>query len=640
MIWPFEGTLFSLLILFLILVDIRRNKDIQPLLREHFFTKILITYLFLLSIESLIIFFQGSVMQPIPEIIHTFGPLRSLLQPTLLYLWLHYMLYNLSLKKPTRYILYSVFAIPLVAMLFLVITAIPGGISSPFLKDIELATIDGYICLLYTFSAFLITCFVPAIFVFQKTHLLPIITFPLLVASLLKIVGKSPFLITVFLAAATLSVYFVVQSWKNTFDMKIGLPNRRAFYCELPKLFKNEEKEGTILLIDVENFKFYNQKFGQKIGDELLHQLGDFLANALANRQVYHLFGDQFAVLLEECPLLEAHSLGERLLKRFTNPWVLEPASVLVSIRMVLVNYPHQVSSVEDAINAMDFTLSVAKHTEVNMISEYDQALLEKKIRSDEVGHCLLEVISEKKLEVHYQPIYDCKTGTFSSAEALSRITDCKLGPLQPDEFIPIAETSGLIVQLTYQVIDSVCVLFHQLKTMPCKMDRISINLSAVHFLHPNMASEILETVRKNGIKPEQIELEFTESSVVQSFERVEKLMFELSQQGFIFSLDDYGSGYSNIEYLMNLPFSSVKLDRKIITNYKTHSQLLESLVFMLHRIGKEIVAEGVETEDQFQVLKAMGVDRIQGYLFSRPIESQAFLKFLTNTGQTLPIDT
>ena len=639
MIWPFEGTLFSSLILILILVDIVRNKDIQPLLRERFFSRILMTYLFLFSMETLFIFLLRLDTTRAADFYHSYSSLRFLFQPTLLFLWFHYALYNLRLKKSTLNILYTVFALPWAALLLLSIQPLMTSPLFPTLSIEKIETFEGYLCLFYAVSTFLITCFIPSVSVFQKTPFIPIVSFPLILGSLFKIATGSSFFITIFLAIAPLSLYFVVQSWKITFDMNVGLPNRKAFNSELAKLFKYREKEGTILLIDVENFKFYNQKFSQKIGDALLNQLGSFLSDSLRKFQVYHLYGDQFAVLLKACPLLEAHDLSERLLKRFSRPWVLENASVLVNIRMVLVNYPHQVCSAEEAINAMDFTLSVAKHGEVNVILEYDQSLLEKKLRSDDVGHCLFKAIGNKKIDVYYQPIYDCKSETFTSAEALSRINDCTLGALQPDEFIPVAETSGLIVELTYQVMASVCRLFHRMEKHPSKLKRISINLSAVHFLHPDMASEIIRIVKENGIKAEQIDLEFTESSVVQSFERIEKLMFDLSQEGFTFSLDDYGTGYSNIEYLMNMPFTSVKLDKKIIANYKTHRELLESLIFMLHRIGKEIVAEGVETEEQFQVLKSMGVDRIQGYLFSRPIESQAFIGFLTNAEQSIHRD-
>ncbi|MGE0075353.1 MAG: EAL domain-containing protein, partial [Sphaerochaetaceae bacterium] len=222
--------------------------------------------------------------------------------------------------------------------------------------------------------------------------------------------------------------------------------------------------------------------------------------------------------------------------------------------------------------------------------------------------------------QVLYQPIFETQTLNIYSAEALARIDDPALGPISPAEFIPIAETSGLIIDLTYMILRKVCLLWKELAANPSHLSRIAINLSAINFLEPSMEKHLLGVIRENGVSPRNIKFELTESVIVESFDRVKEAMDHMAANGISFSLDDYGKGYSNLEYLVNLPFSTVKVDKSIVQACQKNYTLIESIMLMLTSMGKKIVAEGVETEQQLALLSEAGATRVQGFLFAKPM--------------------
>jgi len=631
--WPFQGTLLSLLVMGVILIDIFRNSNAEPLKHERFFIRIVIIYQCLLGIEFLFILIDQRPHSLLNQIMQTCMPLRTIGTPLMFYLWFHYIVYNLNLKKIVKELLSSIFLLPL--LMFILISFI--DVFSNRLFDFSIPrSIDSLgeilqiaICLLYTSTTLGFALFIPAEKSYGNKYLFAWITLPLLAGSILRIFNGSSLAMTAAFSVTVLTNYFLFQSWKILYDTLLGLPNRKAFVNDLAKLFEREGKSGTILITDIENFKSLNQKFSQPTGDQLLQLIAGFYTSVVPKYTVYHLYADQFAVIFQDLTLNQTLPIAEILVNRFSSSWVLPQTSVLINTHIALVCFPSQVHTPEEAINSLDFTLSIAKEdaqSSQSHIVVYDQAILEKRQRQSEIAEALHKAVNNRQMIVHYQPILNCHSGKFSSAEALVRFTDSKLGDLMPGEFIPIAEQTGLIAEMTYQVLEQVCIFLKQLEKTSNPLERISINLSAVHFLHSDMSKRIVDTVRLYGIEPSLIEFELTESSVIDSVELVRKTMEYLAMQGFSFSLDDYGTGYSNVEYLMDLPFSTVKLDRRIIANYRTHAALLESLLLMIHKIGKESLAEGVETEDQYQVLQVLGADRIQGFWLSHPLPSQAFL--------------
>lgn len=242
------------------------------------------------------------------------------------------------------------------------------------------------------------------------------------------------------------------------------------------------------------------------------------------------------------------------------------------------------------------------------------------------IQEALRNAIASNSLQLVYQPIFDTHSRRIVGAEALSRLPDKAFGTISPADFIPIAEESGLIVELTDLVIKRVCAFWRTIGDQNGALERISVNLSVVNILQPLVEHRLWRLIVAENIDPVKFDFELTESMLIESYDTVERAISSLNRNGISFSLDDYGKGYSNMETLLKLPFKTVKLDKSIIGYCETHHEFLKSIVQMLHKIDKVVVAEGVETARQFQVMRDLGVDRMQGYFLARPMQEQAFL--------------
>jgi diguanylate cyclase (GGDEF)-like protein len=558
--------------------------------------------------------------------------------PLMLFLWLHFQIKILGLPKNAGRIIISIGLLPLAMFLAM---AILNLISKDFLyfnPDFTLTSSFGKtllfaICFVYSLTTFILQLTHHTQLVHSKFHLLSIFPFLIFLSTLIFFLTDQSQFLTAAISVTIIVTFVAIKGWTNTFDRITGLPHRQPFISDLSKILNHKEK-GCIVITDIVNFKYFNKKFGQEKGNSLLNKIGEYLKSTYPNCQVYRINGDQFAIIAKNVTLEQTYTFANIIAERFSSVWNLGNLSVPVDIRLLLISFPDQVESIDQAINAIDYALAIAK-TKSNMITVYSHEMLRERQRNQEVEEALKRSINNSQFYLLYQPVFSSQTGTIVSAEALLRIHDAILGELQPSEFIPIAEQSGMIEQITYWILQQVCDMWKELGPNQVNLQDIAINLSTMHFLTPDMKDQILEIITKNGISSSRISFEITESLVINSFDKVEKVMHYLSKNGINFSLDDYGTGYSNIEYLMELPFKTVKLDRSIIKRYDTHYVLLSSLVLMLHRIGMEIIAEGVETEQQYQVLKDIGIDKIQGFLFSRPLSKNQFLLLMAAKAST-----
>jgi EAL domain-containing protein (putative c-di-GMP-specific phosphodiesterase class I) len=232
-------------------------------------------------------------------------------------------------------------------------------------------------------------------------------------------------------------------------------------------------------------------------------------------------------------------------------------------------------------------------------------------------------------VKVYFQPIYSATNERVVAAEALMRIEDPQLGLLMPGEFIPLAETSGLISRLTMIVLDKVCRFIAANQDILGNLEHVSVNISSEDFSSSEVTASLMQTIRNHRLDPRKICFELTESVVMDSFEEARSRCLELSRFGIKLALDDFGTGYANLESLVNIPFAVVKVDRSVVSNSVNNFQLLSLIALMLERLGKEIVAEGVETREQLGFVQAAGVDRVQGFYFSKPVPEDQFLNLV-----------
>jgi EAL domain-containing protein (putative c-di-GMP-specific phosphodiesterase class I) len=255
--------------------------------------------------------------------------------------------------------------------------------------------------------------------------------------------------------------------------------------------------------------------------------------------------------------------------------------------------------------------------------------------RQKDIEKLVIEAMENDRVEVHYQPIFNIATNTFSSAEALVRIKLIDGTYLQPNEFIPVAELSGRIIPLSDAIYRSALSFIKSYHVERLGIQHIELNLSVKQGESPTFTTKILQLLEDYQINPEIINLEITETSSLRSKERLHENMKKLEEHGLCFSLDDFGSGSSNLNYIIDMPVSIVKLDKLLSDEYFKNSEkakaIVNAVIEMAHSIGIKIIAEGIETQEEFDKMKALGVDYIQGFFFSKPLPEHEFLKFIQN---------
>lgn len=248
-----------------------------------------------------------------------------------------------------------------------------------------------------------------------------------------------------------------------------------------------------------------------------------------------------------------------------------------------------------------------------------------------EIDKIISKALAERRFQMYYQPIYSTKQKRFLSAEALIRLEDEVYGFISPELFITVAEKNGMIIEIGDFVLDEVCSFMARCKKDGLPIDYIELNLSMKQCMQTDLKEKVLYYINKYHLRPDQINLEITETAAGEEQDIVEENIRELSKEGIYFSLDDYGTGYSNLSRIMELPFHIIKLDKSLAdrVNNSRIKVLLKTTIQMMHEIGIEIVAEGVETEETLQHFIEMGCDFIQGYYFSRPLPEQEFVNFI-----------
>ncbi|MEG2204072.1 MAG: EAL domain-containing protein [Oscillospiraceae bacterium] len=248
--------------------------------------------------------------------------------------------------------------------------------------------------------------------------------------------------------------------------------------------------------------------------------------------------------------------------------------------------------------------------------------------RKRDLAEALERAIAEKSFEVYLQPIYHMKRRAFTYGEALLRLRDPVLGPISPAEFIPIAEETGKIVEITYLVLETVCAFLNDHRDTLRDEIAVSVNFSMVQFMQRDMTQRVLEILDRYKVSPSLIKIEVTESIIATSLGEIKSAMATLTEFGIRFALDDYGQGYSNIAYLINLPFDFVKLDKSILDGVVENDRFLKALVPMFKSLDKIVIAEGVETEAQAALVAQTACDGIQGFHFARPMPMEQALSF------------
>lgn len=452
------------------------------------------------------------------------------------------------------------------------------------------------------------------------------------VAVFIQILLKNQLVVGFTSAVSMLLLYMSLQSPDQGTDLPTGVFNRSAFLTML-NIRLSRKVPFVVLALAIDDFKFINNTFGIVNGDALIRMLAHWLRALSPDKQVYRIGGDQFA-LFYSGTVSEAQSLLETLQDRLEHPWSINTVSVTLSACTVVLSYPEDARSVEDVVDGIDFSIHAGKKQRKGATVFTRDLSVKPGMRAVAVEKAVRRAIRNDSFAVFFQPIYSIKKKCFCSVEALIRLKDEELGVIPPDEFIPLAEKNGLILEIGSQIFTKVCRQVMALDLPGLGIEFVEINLSAVQCMQQDLAAALLSIMRQTGIDPSIVNLEVTETTAVNSPEALARSMTALIKEGVSFSLDDYGSGYSTIDYITSYNFRLVKIDKSIVWSFLDNpkaSIVLTHTINMLKDLDMHIVAEGVETLEQSDALSAMGCDYLQGYYYSRPLSCEDIVPFLKN---------
>ncbi len=300
---------------------------------------------------------------------------------------------------------------------------------------------------------------------------------------------------------------------------------------------------------------------------------------------------------------------------------------------------PKYASSLESILSNMEYCSTKIEGNPSNSNFLFiDEAMMRDIDHSMAIERALESAIREKRFDVVYQPIFSIKERKMVSAEALVRLYDPVIGNIPPDVFIPMAEKNGSILKIGNIVLTKVCEFISINKPENFGIKKIGINLSAVECMQENLNVQIASIMKRYGVDPDAVYLEITETAAVNSYERLRETMDGIIEVGTSFALDDYGTGYLNLDSIIKLPFKIIKIDKSLIWSYEENNNshvILTHLIAMAKDLGMKVLIEGVETDDQKQLVERIGADYIQGYYFSKPLKPADFLHYLTQYRQT-----
>ncbi len=422
------------------------------------------------------------------------------------------------------------------------------------------------------------------------------------------------------------------------FDPLTNLPNRRLFADRLAQALVNSSRSsnyGALVFLDLDHFKSLNDTLGHDYGDLLLQKVATRLSNCVREGDsVARLGGDEFVLLVENLSMNEveaAHqieAIGEKILTSLNQPYQLNSHEYLSTPSVGISLFNGNQESSEDLLKHADIAMYQAKKAGRNTLRFFDPLMQEAINMRVDLERELKKAIEQKQFELYYQ-IQMNSAGQPSGAEALIRWKHPERGMISPLQFIPVAEETGLITQIGEWVLNQACLQLQAWQEDAISKDlSLAINVSAKQFLQHDFVDQVKHSLKAFHIDNTKLKLELTESMLIDNIEYVIHTMNALGEIGIQFSLDDFGTGYSSLQYLKMLPLSQLKIDQSFVRDLATDNSdktIVLTIITMAHSLGLNVIAEGVETNEQLQLLKTHGCENYQGYYFSKPLSITDF---------------
>lgn len=420
-------------------------------------------------------------------------------------------------------------------------------------------------------------------------------------------------------------------------DHLTGLPNRLLFSDRLTQSIAQahrKDKRMAVMFLDLDRFKYINDTLGHNVGDQLLKQAAHRLSLTVRKVDtIARMGGDEFTVILSDIETAtDAAKVAKKVLDALAKPFQVDGEELFISASIGISVYPTDGLDVETMVRNADAAMYRAKEQGRNTYHLYTDALNTAAVERLTLANSLRKAVERNEFIVHFQPRVDIKTGKILGAEALVRWQHPEMGIIPPSQFIPLAEETGLIIPLSEWVLRQSC--FQNQKWIDKGYDPIDIavNISGKHVEHRGLKSTIVKVLKESGLDPSHLEMELTESTLMQNPDHAISVLTKIKQMGVKISIDDFGTGYSSLSYLKQFPVDAVKIDQSFVRDVTTDpddAAIAGAVVAMAHSLKLKVIAEGVETIQQLEFLRDLNCDEMQGYFVSRPVPAYEFEELL-----------
>lgn len=420
------------------------------------------------------------------------------------------------------------------------------------------------------------------------------------------------------------------------FDGLTGLPNRRMFMNELHQELiasRKANEQFAVLFMDLDRFKSVNDTLGHSVGDQLLCEVSKRFKNLIRSTDTFaRMGGDEFILLLPNIKHIKnAIAIAQKILNSIEAPFCLEQHDVYTGVSIGISCYPEDGEDVETLIKNADIAMYQAKSLGRNRYQVFNEELDTSLQHKIQLENDLRDALNRNEFELYYQPIWDLKKNQCSGVEALIRWNNPSQEIVPPDEFISVAEESGLIVNIGYWVIRTAAQQYKAWLQQGQEVELISVNLSPLQFSQRDLVERIQVILDETGVPPEKIGIEVTESAAMPNFENSLVILHALREMGVKIYIDDFGTGFSSLSVLRQMPIDVLKIDRQFIDDIPHKDDdvaIAQAIIAMAKTLNFRIIAEGVETQEQYRFLEAEGCDAIQGYLKSKPLTANELVGF------------
>jgi diguanylate cyclase (GGDEF)-like protein len=391
---------------------------------------------------------------------------------------------------------------------------------------------------------------------------------------------------------------------------------------------RRDDYNFAVLYLDIDRFKLVNDSLGHNVGDNLLVAFAERIQKSLRESDTLaRLGGDEFVILLEDIEQKNyANLVAERLQQELKRPFMVNGKEVFAPSSFGVVKDTKDYDLPEDIIRDADSAMYHAKEKGRSQYKVFDKKLHEKALHLLQRETDLRKAIHKKEFETHYQPIVSLKTRSVVGFEALIRWNHPQLGLIYPGSFISIAEETGLIIPITRLIVEEACrdLKIWQERIKDIQKLTMNVNISSRHFLQPGLLNDLKEALNKIDLPPDHLKLEITETALMEDVEETVRLVNRMRDYGLQIVIDDFGTGYSSLSYLQRLPIDTLKVDRSFVSRIQNtpdgNRNIVEAIISLAHRLDMVVVAEGVETLEQYTILLDMNCQFGQGYLFSKPL--------------------